>query len=109
MNETRQSLLFRAQSGEADAWKDLMDVYRPLIIGWLNRQGVPAGDLDDLTQEVLLTELTTSNHLTLTGPVSPCGSVIFLTGSHQVFRPPPFSSIGWMKGRRFKTPSWRVA
>jgi RNA polymerase sigma-70 factor, ECF subfamily len=54
MNETRQSLLFRAQSGEADAWKDLTDLYRPLIIGWLNRQGVPAIDLEDLSQDVLL-------------------------------------------------------
>ena len=54
MNETRQSLLFRAQSGEADAWQDLTDLYRPLIIGWLNRQGVPAVDLDDLSQDVLL-------------------------------------------------------
>jgi RNA polymerase sigma-70 factor (ECF subfamily) len=54
MNETRQSLLVRAQTGQEDAWKDLTDLYRPLIIGWLNRQGVPAGDLEDLTQEVLL-------------------------------------------------------
>ncbi len=54
MNETRQSLLFRAQNGEENAWKDLTDLYRPLIIAWLNRQGVPAGDLEDLSQEVLL-------------------------------------------------------
>jgi RNA polymerase sigma-70 factor (ECF subfamily) len=54
MNETRQSLLFRAQTGHEDAWKDLTELYRPLIIGWLNRQGVPAADLEDLTQEVLL-------------------------------------------------------
>jgi RNA polymerase sigma-70 factor (ECF subfamily) len=54
MNETRQSLLRRAQTGEENAWKDLTDLYRPLIIGWLNSQGVPAADLDDLTQEVLL-------------------------------------------------------
>jgi RNA polymerase sigma-70 factor (ECF subfamily) len=54
MSETRQSLLLRAQTGEADAWKDLTDLYRPLILGWLNRQGVPAGDLEDLGQEVLL-------------------------------------------------------
>ena len=54
MNETRQSLLLRAQTGEADAWKDLTDLYRPLIIGWLNRQGVPAVDLEDLSQDVLL-------------------------------------------------------
>jgi RNA polymerase sigma-70 factor (ECF subfamily) len=54
MNETRQSLLLRAQAGEQDAWKDLTDLYRPLIIGWLQRQGVPARDLDDLSQDVLL-------------------------------------------------------
>src|SRR5215475_5636663 len=54
MNETRQSLLLRAQTGETDAWKDLVDLYRPLILGWLNRQGVPARDLEDLRQEVLL-------------------------------------------------------
>jgi RNA polymerase sigma-70 factor (ECF subfamily) len=55
MSDTRQSLLFRAQTGEEDAWKDLTDLYRPLIIGWLNRQGVPAGDLEDLSQDVLMT------------------------------------------------------
>jgi RNA polymerase sigma-70 factor (ECF subfamily) len=54
MNETRHSLLLRAQTGETDAWKDLMDLYRPLILAWLNRQGVPARDLEDLSQEVLL-------------------------------------------------------
>jgi RNA polymerase sigma-70 factor, ECF subfamily len=54
MNETRQSLLLRAQTGETDAWKDLTDLYRPLILGWLTRQGVPARDLEDLGQEVLL-------------------------------------------------------
>jgi len=54
MNETRQSLLLRAQAGQTAAWKDLVDLYRPLIFAWLNRQGVPARDLEDLCQEVLL-------------------------------------------------------
>jgi RNA polymerase sigma-70 factor (ECF subfamily) len=54
MNETQQSLLLRAQNGEQDAWKDLTGLYRPLILGWLQRQGVPSRDLDDLSQEVLL-------------------------------------------------------
>jgi RNA polymerase sigma-70 factor (ECF subfamily) len=54
MNETRQSLLLRAQTGETVAWKDLTDLYHPLILGWLTRQGVPARDLEDLSQEVLL-------------------------------------------------------
>jgi hypothetical protein len=54
MDETRQSLLLRAQTGETKAWKDLTGLYRPLILAWLNRQGVPARDLEDLSQEVLL-------------------------------------------------------
>lgn len=54
MNETRQTLLLRAQTGETDAWKDLTILYRPLILGWLNCQGVQARDLEDLSQEVLL-------------------------------------------------------
>src|SRR4051812_38700978 len=54
MDETRQSLLYRAQTGEESAWKDLTGLYRPLILGWLHRQGVPAGDVEDLTQDVLL-------------------------------------------------------
>jgi RNA polymerase sigma-70 factor (ECF subfamily) len=58
MDDTRQSLLLRAQAGETDAWKDLTDLYRPLILGWLNRQGVPADDLEDLSQQVLLSVVT---------------------------------------------------
>jgi RNA polymerase sigma-70 factor (ECF subfamily) len=54
MEETRQSLLLRAQNGETKAWKDLTELYRPLILGWLNRQGARASDLEDLSQEVLL-------------------------------------------------------
>jgi RNA polymerase sigma-70 factor (ECF subfamily) len=54
MDATRQSLLLRAQAGQENAWKDLMNLYRPLIRGWLNRQGVPTRDLEDLGQEILL-------------------------------------------------------
>ena len=54
MDVTRQSLLLRARDGDQAAWKDLTDLHRPLIINWLYRQGVPAGDLDDLSQDILL-------------------------------------------------------
>jgi len=53
MNETQQSLLIRAQTGETDAWKGLTACIAP-DPRWLNRQGVPAADLDDLGQEVLV-------------------------------------------------------
>src|SRR5215468_7722530 len=54
MDVTRQSLLLRAQTGDQGAWKDLTDLYRPLIVGWLRYQAVPGNELDDLVQEILL-------------------------------------------------------
>jgi len=35
-------------------WKQLLDVYGPLLSGWLSRAGVPPTDRDDLIQETLL-------------------------------------------------------
>jgi RNA polymerase sigma-70 factor (ECF subfamily) len=52
---TRPSLLLRAQTGDEGAWKDLTELYRPLIVGWLVHQGVPAAEVDDLVQDILLT------------------------------------------------------
>ena len=54
MDVTRQSLLLRAQSGDADAWQDLTDLYHPLLVTWLCRQQVPKNEIDDLVQEILL-------------------------------------------------------
>jgi RNA polymerase sigma-70 factor (ECF subfamily) len=52
--ETSVSLLerLRRQPG-SEAWARLVDVYAPLVRGWLRRQGVAEADADDLTQEVL--------------------------------------------------------
>jgi RNA polymerase sigma-70 factor (ECF subfamily) len=55
MSDTRQSLLLRARDGDEGAWEDLADLYRPLIVGWLRHQGVPANEVDDLVQDILLT------------------------------------------------------
>ena len=81
MNETRQSLLLRAQTGEENAWKDLTDLYRPLIIGWLNRQGVPAGDLEDLSQDVLLSVV---KHLPGFRALRPPGRFPLLAAHHRL-------------------------
>ena len=54
MEATRSSLLIRALTGDAGAWEDLCELYRPLIVGWLHRQSVPAGEIDDLVQEIFL-------------------------------------------------------
>ena len=54
MEATRSSLLIRARAGDAGAWEDLCELYRPLIVGWLRRQSIPEADLDDLVQEIFL-------------------------------------------------------
>ena len=55
MNATHASLLIRARGGDGVAWEDLCRVYRPLIVSWIRRQGIPASDRDDLVQEILMT------------------------------------------------------
>jgi RNA polymerase sigma-70 factor (ECF subfamily) len=54
MDQTPHSLLERLRlQPDAAAWKRLIDLYTPLIQNWFRQQHVPAGDLDDLVQEVL--------------------------------------------------------
>jgi RNA polymerase sigma-70 factor (ECF subfamily) len=38
---------------DAQSWQRLVELYTPLIQGWLRRHGVPPADADDLTQEVM--------------------------------------------------------
>src|SRR5262249_30235441 len=54
MDATRPSLLLRAQGGDQSAWQTLTTLYRPLIVGWLQYQSVPAHEVDDLVQDTLL-------------------------------------------------------
>jgi RNA polymerase sigma-70 factor (ECF subfamily) len=52
--ETSASLLQRLRErADATAWQRLMDLYTPLIRGWLRRHNVMPVDSDDLVQEVL--------------------------------------------------------
>lgn len=53
MNETHKSLLLRARTGDESAWRRLVNLYQPLIHGWLLRQSIPGQEADDLTQDVL--------------------------------------------------------
>jgi RNA polymerase sigma-70 factor, ECF subfamily len=54
MAETSVSLLERLRlEPDAASWKRLVDLYTPLIRGWLSRQGLQPSDTDDLVQEVL--------------------------------------------------------
>ena len=53
--ETSVSLLGRLAGAPTDAdWRRLDDLYRPLLRAWMARAGVPASDVDDLVQDVLL-------------------------------------------------------
>jgi RNA polymerase sigma-70 factor (ECF subfamily) len=53
--ETSVSLLGRlAGAPTDDDWRRLDDLYQPLLRAWMARAGVPASDVDDLAQEVLL-------------------------------------------------------
>jgi RNA polymerase sigma-70 factor (ECF subfamily) len=52
--ETSVSLLERLRlRPDPAAWQRLLDLYTPLIAGWLRRQGLQPADVDDLTQEAL--------------------------------------------------------
>jgi RNA polymerase sigma-70 factor (ECF subfamily) len=53
--ETSVSLLERlAAAPSDDDWRRLDALYRPLLRAWMGRAGVPASDVDDLVQDVLL-------------------------------------------------------
>lgn len=51
---TSISLLERLQQGPNDtAWLHMVDLYTPLIRGWLRRYALPEQDVDDLVQDVM--------------------------------------------------------
>ena len=49
---TSLSLLERARANDAEAWRRLVGLYRPLVLSWCGRGGVPAADAEDVAQEV---------------------------------------------------------
>jgi RNA polymerase sigma-70 factor (ECF subfamily) len=54
MAETSASLLDRLRDApDPEAWQRLVEVYTPLIRGWLRRNGLHPQDADDVVQEVL--------------------------------------------------------
>jgi RNA polymerase sigma-70 factor (ECF subfamily) len=54
MSETSASLLDRLRlDPDAASWQRLVDMYTPLIRGWLRRHALPHQDVDDVVQEVL--------------------------------------------------------
>src|SRR5687767_11860773 len=49
---TSLSLLERVRSNDQEAWARLAALYRPLVAFWCRRASCPAGEVEDVTQEV---------------------------------------------------------
>jgi RNA polymerase sigma-70 factor (ECF subfamily) len=61
-SSTSLSLLQRVRDRDQDAWRRLVQLYRPLVCHWCGRQGVTAAAADDLVQEVFLAAFTRLDH-----------------------------------------------
>jgi RNA polymerase sigma-70 factor (ECF subfamily) len=51
-NITPLSLLERARGNDPEAWRRLVELYRPLVLFWCGRCGLRAEDAEDVVQEV---------------------------------------------------------
>src|SRR5947209_7652641 len=53
---TRASLLLRLRDPRNEtAWRDFMDLYAPVVYGYLRKQSLQDADAADLTQDIFLT------------------------------------------------------
>ena len=52
--ETPLSLLERARTNDADAWRRLVELYRPLVLFWCAARKVDPTDAEDVAQGVLV-------------------------------------------------------
>src|SRR3954451_10319680 len=51
---TRASLLLRLRDPrDAEAWREFVELYTPLVYGYARKQGLQEADASDLTQDVL--------------------------------------------------------
>jgi RNA polymerase sigma-70 factor (ECF subfamily) len=56
MLDTSPSLLEQLRTGpREEAWRKLVDLYAPMLHGWIKRYSIQSSDVDDLVQEVLTT------------------------------------------------------
>jgi RNA polymerase sigma-70 factor (ECF subfamily) len=51
---TPLSLLDRARTRNPEAWQRLVELYRPMVLFWCGRGGIPPGDVEDVTQEIFV-------------------------------------------------------
>ena len=55
MQPTRISFIRYLDEGDEAAWNELNRIYRPMIVHWLRRYRLQAGDAEDIAQEVMAT------------------------------------------------------
>ena len=71
MNETSLTFLDQlCRTSNAESWERLVELYSPLLHGWVGRYEVQASDADDLVQDVLVVlmrELPSFHHNGRTG------------------------------------------
>lgn len=49
------TLVQRLQEGSSDAWREMVELYGPLVDGWCRKSNVPTHAIPDIAQEVFLT------------------------------------------------------
>jgi RNA polymerase sigma-70 factor (ECF subfamily) len=70
MPQTSASLLERlCDQADSDAWAWMVDLYSPMIRAWLGRYGLPAFDVDDISQTVLSAVVANLPHFRHNGRV----------------------------------------
>ena len=63
--QTRPSLLLRIRDfRDEDAWSQCIELYAPLIYGYLRKRNIQDADAGDLTQDVLSSVTSTANDFT---------------------------------------------
>jgi RNA polymerase sigma-70 factor, ECF subfamily len=56
MDSTSIQLLQRVQSlNDAEAWIRMVELYTPLLFGWVRQSGYPPADAADIVQDILMT------------------------------------------------------
>ena len=55
---TSRSLLERLNRRDAHAWRELVELYSPLIVFWCQKKGLSAHDCEDILQDVFRTVVT---------------------------------------------------
>lgn len=66
-DSTSPSLIHRVRSDDSTAWRELVELYSPLIAHWCRKQGLPPSAIHDCIQEVFFAVLKSLGEFQPTG------------------------------------------